>query len=79
MSRGERSAGDLDFDNRHGSVSTFFDCAGDCGKLGTMKTKLFHPVVSLVAGVLVLMYPHLLSTVVGWYLIIVGILGLMKR
>ena len=44
-----------------------------------MKSKLLHPVVSIIAGVLVLMYPNLLSTIVGAYLIIVGVLALANK
>ncbi len=35
------------------------------------------PVVALVAGILILMRPSLLATIVAIYLIIVGILGLL--
>ena len=35
------------------------------------------PLVSLIAGVLILVMPRLLSTIVALYLIIMGILGLM--
>ena len=34
------------------------------------------PVVSLVAGILILVSPRLLSTIVAIYLILVGLLGL---
>lgn len=34
------------------------------------------PLVSLLAGVLILIMPRLLSTIVAIYLIIVGVLGL---
>lgn len=44
-----------------------------------MKSKLLHPVVSIIAGVLVLTYPALLSTIVGVYLIVVGVLALMNK
>lgn len=43
-----------------------------------MKT-LFHPVVSIVAGVLVLLFPDLLRYVVGIYLIVTGVLALSNR
>jgi uncharacterized membrane protein HdeD (DUF308 family) len=39
----------------------------------------FHPVISIVAGILVLMFPHLLNYVVGIYLIVTGVLALAKR
>jgi len=35
------------------------------------------PLIALVAGILVLVFPRLLSTIVALYLIIMGILGLM--
>lgn len=35
------------------------------------------PLVSLIAGILILIMPRLLSTIVALYLIIMGILGLM--
>ena len=34
------------------------------------------PLVSLIAGILVLLVPRLLSYIVGVYLIVIGILGL---
>jgi hypothetical protein len=37
------------------------------------------PVVSLVAGILILIFPRLLNFIVAIHLIIVGILGLMHR
>ena len=35
------------------------------------------PLVSVIAGILILVMPRLLSTIVALYLIIMGILGLM--
>ncbi|KRB41897.1 hypothetical protein ASD94_15175 [Acidovorax sp. Root70] len=35
------------------------------------------PLVSLIAGILILVMPRLLSTIVALYLIIMGILGLL--
>lgn len=35
------------------------------------------PLIALVAGILVLVFPRLLSTIVALYLIIMGILGLL--
>ncbi len=37
------------------------------------------PLVSLIAGLLVLLMPRLLNYVVAFYLIITGILGLIHR
>ncbi len=38
-----------------------------------------QPIVALVAGILILLYPGLLSTVVAVYLIIIGVLGLLGK
>jgi len=38
-----------------------------------------EPVVSLIAGILILAIPRLLSYIVAIYLIIIGILGLMRH
>jgi len=35
------------------------------------------PLVALVAGILVLVFPRLLSTIVALYLIVIGVLGLL--
>ncbi len=35
------------------------------------------PVVSLIAGTVILIYPRLLSTIVAVYLILVGLIGLL--
>ena len=37
-----------------------------------------HPVISLIAGILILLVPRLLSYIVAIYLIITGILGLIR-
>jgi hypothetical protein len=37
------------------------------------------PVVSLIAGLLILIFPRLLNYIVAIYLIVIGILGLMHR
>jgi hypothetical protein len=37
------------------------------------------PVAALVAGILILLMPRLLNYIVAFYLIIVGILGLVGR
>ncbi|MCB4362444.1 DUF3096 domain-containing protein [Hydrogenophaga taeniospiralis] len=37
------------------------------------------PLVSLVAGILILVMPRLLNTIVAVYLIIIGLLGLFGR
>lgn len=37
-----------------------------------------QPLVALIAGILILMVPRLLNYIVAIYLIVVGILGLVK-
>lgn len=37
---------------------------------------MLSPIIALIAGILILIFPHLLNYVVAIYLIIVGILGL---
>jgi hypothetical protein len=37
-----------------------------------------QPLVALIAGILILMIPRLLNYIVAIYLIVIGILGLMK-
>jgi len=37
-----------------------------------------QPLVSLIAGILILMMPRLLSTIVALYLILMGALGLAR-
>ncbi len=36
-----------------------------------------QPLVALIAGLLILMIPRLLNTIVALYLIVIGILGLL--
>lgn len=43
-----------------------------------MNIVVLQPVVSLVAGILILIVPRLLNYIVALYLIVVGILGLMR-
>ena len=38
-----------------------------------------QPVLALIAGILILVYPRILNYVVGIYLIIVGLIGLFGR
>lgn len=40
---------------------------------------LLHPVIALIAGVLILIMPRLLNYVVAIYLILVGILGILPH
>lgn len=38
----------------------------------------FQPLVALIAGILILIVPRLLNYIVAVYLILVGVLGLMR-
>jgi hypothetical protein len=38
-----------------------------------------QPIVALIAGVLVLIAPRLLTWIIGIYLIVVGVLGLLGK
>jgi hypothetical protein len=40
---------------------------------------VINPVISLIAGVLILIFPAILNYIVAFYLIIIGILGIMSR
>jgi hypothetical protein len=42
-------------------------------------TLYLTPVVSLIAGILILVIPRLLNYIVAIYLIVIGILGLVAR
>lgn len=39
---------------------------------------LLTPLVSLIAGILIFIFPRLLSTIVAIYLISVGVIGLLE-
>ncbi|HTY24603.1 MAG TPA: DUF3096 domain-containing protein [Desulfomonilaceae bacterium] len=39
----------------------------------------FAPIISLIAGILILLFPRILNFVVAIYLIVMGVLGLMGR
>jgi hypothetical protein len=39
---------------------------------------MLGPLVSLIAGILILIMPRLLNYIVAFYLIVVGILGLVR-
>ena len=45
----------------------------------TLRYTSFSPIVSLVAGILILIFPKLLRYIVGFYLVLVGLLGLFGR
>ncbi len=40
-------------------------------------TPTLEPIASLIAGILILVMPHLLNYIVAIYLILVGLLGLI--
>jgi threonine/homoserine efflux transporter RhtA len=42
----------------------------------TLNSFLVEPIVALVAGILILVQPRLLNSIVAIYLIIVGVVGL---
>jgi len=35
-----------------------------------------HPIIALLAGILILIFPAILNYIVGFYLLIIGILGI---
>ena len=45
----------------------------------TLRFSSLSPIVSLVAGILILIFPRLLRYIVGAYLILVGLIGLFGR
>ncbi|MBI3508594.1 MAG: DUF3096 domain-containing protein [Chlamydiia bacterium] len=40
-------------------------------------TLVLAPIVSLIAGIIILVYPQILNYVIAIYLILIGILGLI--
>jgi threonine/homoserine efflux transporter RhtA len=45
----------------------------------TFHSLLVQPIIALVAGILILVQPSLLSYIVAIYLIIVGVIGLIPQ
>ncbi|MEP9366050.1 DUF3096 domain-containing protein [Xanthobacter sp. VNH20] len=45
----------------------------------TLSIVAIQPIVALVAGILILLFPRLLNVVVAIYLIAIGILGLLPH
>jgi len=45
----------------------------------TLRFTSLSPIVSLAAGIMILIFPKLLRYIVGFYLIVVGLLGLLGR
>ena len=41
-------------------------------------TTIHHPLLSLIAGILILIMPRLLNFIVAIYLIVIGLLGLIR-
>lgn len=39
----------------------------------------YSPIVSLIAGIMILIFPRLLNYIVAFYLIVVGLLGFLGR
>jgi hypothetical protein len=39
---------------------------------------IYHPILSLIAGILILIMPKLLNYIVAVYLIVTGIIGLIR-
>ena len=44
-----------------------------------MHSPLLQPIIALVAGILILIRPSLLNYVIAIYLIIIGVLGLLRQ
>lgn len=42
-----------------------------------MEIIFIQPIVALIAGILILIFPRLLSYIVATYLIVIGIVGLL--
>jgi hypothetical protein len=38
----------------------------------------YHPILSLIAGILILIMPKLLNYIVAIYLIVIGVIGLIR-
>ena len=44
-----------------------------------MEILVLQPIVALVAGILILIVPHLLNYIVAIYLILIGLVGLLNH
>lgn len=49
------------------------------GEAFELMAKSINPILTIAAGICVLVFPHLLNYVVGTYLIVTGALGLSGR
>jgi hypothetical protein len=54
------------------------DAGGHEGGWGMQIHVALQPLVALIAGILILIIPRLLNYIVAVYLIVIGILGLMR-
>ncbi len=45
----------------------------------TIRVASYSPIVALIAGILILVFPKLLNYIVALYLIVIGLLGLFGR
>lgn len=43
-----------------------------------MNTALIHPVVALLCGIAILIWPRILNYIVAAYLILVGVIGILS-
>ena len=67
--------------NESSNVDKVFGLQDDSGvrRWKTMQVYIgLQPIASLIAGILILMIPRLLNYIVAIYLIVIGILGLVK-
>ena len=44
-----------------------------------MEVIFLQPIVALIAGILILIMPHLLNYIVAIYLIVIGLVGLLNH
>ncbi len=44
-----------------------------------MNASILFPILSIIAGILILIFPRLLNYVVAIYLIVIGVIGLFAR
>jgi len=48
------------------------------GGYAMIHISIYHPILSLIAGILILIMPKLLNYIVAVYLIVIGIIGLIR-
>lgn len=49
------------------------------GTVFALRFGVVYPVIALIAGILILIFPRILNYVVAIYLIIIGIIGIVGR